>query len=214
MENTGVCLICQQSCSDIIMLNHLQDCIKHNSLFNSKNFARKIFRIKMASYCNKFWLYLDVSAYAKLQDLDDFLRIIWVECCNHASTFYIENIGVCAMKETFNNIFIKGSCFSYKYDFGNPTQLLGKVVAWRQGSINNKVKLLARNKMPQFECSNCSSIANVICRDCNCYWCNECIKNINCHEEDDLLPIVNSPRTGVCGYAEIAEENKLKIFLP
>ena len=38
-------------------------------------------------YAPMYWLHLDASAEATLEDLDGYLRKCWLECCGHRSAF-------------------------------------------------------------------------------------------------------------------------------
>jgi hypothetical protein len=40
-------------------------------------------------YLPMYWMHIEIPANATLQDLDDFLRQIWLECCGHLSSFEI-----------------------------------------------------------------------------------------------------------------------------
>lgn len=64
--------------------------------------------------------------------------------------------------------------------------------------------IIARNAQPIIPCDECSAKPAVeICTACvwndEGWLCEECAKNHEC-DEDMFLPVVNSPRTGVCGY--------------
>ena len=37
-----------------------------------------------------FWLHLEVDGLATLNDLDYYLRAIWLECCGHLSLFSVD----------------------------------------------------------------------------------------------------------------------------
>jgi len=39
-----------------------------------------------------YWLHLEMRGNATLQDLDDYLRAIWLECCDHLSAFEIGDV--------------------------------------------------------------------------------------------------------------------------
>ena len=96
-----------------------------------------------------------------------------------------------------------GQKFSYTYDFGSSTDLNLRIVSEREGLVNPKdvISLLARNLAPEFKCSVCDAPATLIFGgswgDGNTY----CKKHAKKYEgEGLLLPVVNSPRVGVCGY--------------
>lgn len=98
-----------------------------------------------------------------------------------------------------------GMRFSYEYDYGSTTALTLNVVALReQTASKGAIQLLAANEPPQIECQRCSSCeASLICTECFGYgegWlCETCAKEHECGSEM-FLPVVNSPRVGVCGY--------------
>jgi len=97
-----------------------------------------------------------------------------------------------------------GLKFNYEYDFGTTTELALKVMAEREGKITGEpIQLLARNEPPLITCDVCGKIATQVCSQCiwdNEGWlCDECGREHECGE-DMLLPVVNSPRVGMCGY--------------
>jgi len=89
--------------------------------------------------------------------------------------------------------------------FGTTTELALQVVFIRKGFIDEPIRMLARNNPPVFACEKCKGIATQICQECWEDYCSECIEEHECGE-DYVIPIVNSPRTGVCGYVGPFEE--------
>jgi hypothetical protein len=96
-----------------------------------------------------------------------------------------------------------GQKFSHEYDFGSTTYLNLKVMAEREGIVsdeNDPVKVLARNVPPTILCRVCGKPATRVAAggyydvETNAY-CDTCT-----NEDEDFLPVVNSPRVGVCGY--------------
>jgi hypothetical protein len=59
------------------------------------------------------------------------------------------------------------------------------------------------NEPPSIPCMSCGKIAAQVCTEClwsgEGWLCDECAAEHECGEEM-LLPVVNSPRVGVCGY--------------
>ncbi|NQU22287.1 MAG: hypothetical protein HQ567_13480 [Candidatus Nealsonbacteria bacterium] len=97
----------------------------------------------------------------------------------------------------------KGDAFFHEYDFGSTTELKIKVVGQRAGNMRkDQINLLARNRPPQILC-DCGKPATVVCTECSWddegWLCDACARQHDCDEEM-RLPVVNSPRTGVCGY--------------
>jgi hypothetical protein len=98
-----------------------------------------------------------------------------------------------------------GQKFSHEYDFGSTTHLKLKVLAEREGIEPGKKKpvtILARNNPPVILCQVCGKRATQVASG---YYSAEedgyCSKCAGENEDEEmLLPVVNSPRIGVCGY--------------
>lgn len=97
-----------------------------------------------------------------------------------------------------------GVIFSHQYDFGSTTRL-GLRVAGEYGgpAMKGAIKVLARNEPPAVFCTVCKKPATQVCTEClyggEADFCDACALDHPCGEEM-LLPLVNSPRAGVCGY--------------
>lgn len=104
-----------------------------------------------------------------------------------------------------------GEKFFHEYDFGSTTELALRVVAEREGAEMKDedgepllVDVMARNEPPVIACRVCGKPATKIAAG---YFyaqdgalCDTCAKTNRVEYEDMLLPVVNSPRVGVCGY--------------
>ena len=158
-------------------------------------------------------MHVAVPLSAPLSKLDDFLRHTWLECCGHLSAFEIggkryasepsdEEMG---MRARFSEVLEIGIKFFYEYDYGSTTALVLRVVTLlEQGMPKGDVELLARNEAPQVSCQRCSNPpATQICTECagngKGWLCEACAVAHECGD-DMCLPVVNSPRVGVCGY--------------
>jgi len=95
--------------------------------------------------------------------------------------------------------------FLYEYDFGSTTELSLRVTG-RAKRIERReaVRLLARNDTPAWNCSSCDAPAVSVCSLCiwERFWfaCADHEESHDDCDEDGWLPVVNSPRMGVCGY--------------
>ncbi len=155
----------------------------------------------------RYWIYVDARADATLANLDKLLRSLWLECCGHLSAFRVGPIEP-PMNARVGQVFHdKGQKFSYEYDFGSTTPLKGHVVGSRTGSLGReRVHLLARNNPLEWVCTECGAPATQICSACLDEDDSEglfCETHASEHDHDGdiyLLPVVNSPRMGVCGY--------------
>jgi len=168
-----------------------------------------------ARHNKMYWMHLGVPLDAPLARVDAFLRDIWLECCGHMSAFTIEGrqylsagareLGESGMGVRTGRVLYPGMVFTYEYDFGSTTELKLKVLALRELETNRgKVKPLARNDEPEVACEQCGNhTATQICQECDCkgqgWLCEACAEGHDCDPEL-LLPVVNSPRAGVCGY--------------
>ncbi len=113
------------------------------------------------------------------------------------------------MKHRLIDILTPTLTFRYEYDFGTTSELVLKVIESRQGELKKAVRLAARNEPPVFACTVCGKQAKEVCAQCiwerDALFCDNCIKKHSCGE-DMALPIVNSPRSGLCGYSGNDEE--------
>lgn len=159
----------------------------------------------------EYWMHVEVPCNATLGDLDSFLRRTWLECCGHCSAFSMDGKRYEAMPDDgesmdteVDKVLAPRKKFHHEYDFGSTTELTLKVLSVRQGSIGKeRALLLARNEPPHIPCSVCKKPATQVCNMCGgtgeSWLCDECACRHDCGEEG-LLPVVNSPRVGVCGY--------------
>jgi hypothetical protein len=151
-----------------------------------------------------FWLHVAARREAKLAELDQLLRVVWLECCGHLSEFYDHRREALNMKSRVDDVLgAVGSQLGYVYDFGSSTELAISHVAAIDAVVPKKPRVIARNQVPTWPCDVCDEPATLVCADCSndgSGFC--CEKHAVKHAcgEDMLLPVVNSPRMGVCGY--------------
>lgn len=214
---SGQCNICGSIYSKSQMARHLKSCTQKGLAdgTSKKRGAQKMaFHLVIEGrYLPEYWMHLDVSASSDLDSLDAFLRDTWLECCGHLSAFQIEGTMYSVqpagirdepMTARLNQVLSPGLTFYYEYDFGDSTHLRLKVVSEHESDLRrSEMRLLAQNEAPIIPCSACGKAATQICMECvysGAGWlCERCADKHECDEEM-LLPVVNSPRTGVCGY--------------
>ena len=202
-SNHGLCVLCKQDVQYRSMTKHLNKCLAQEISPNITS-KEKIFLIKI--YSGKlFWLFIEINGLSTLEKLDAFLRRTWLECCGHMSQFNINGEYYSSEEEMgvlINSILNIGTEFDYVYDFGSSTELKGKVVSIRPGKLSKKLRLLAQNTLPEeVKCTTCQELPEVICSVCYDFCCKKCKQKHNsCEGEEFMLPIVNSPRMGICGY--------------
>jgi hypothetical protein len=103
-----------------------------------------------------------------------------------------------------------GQKFSYEYDFGSSTDLTLKVLSEREGVIQDQsededtIEILARNIEPAILCKVCGKPAKFVVAgyfnvEENAFCSKKCVRKSG-EDAEMLLPVVNSPRLGVCAY--------------
>jgi hypothetical protein len=166
-------------------------------------------------YSPNFWLHLEMRGSAKLGDLDNYLRAIWLECCGHMSQFSFGGWAgnEIAMSRKMHDVLAVGDTLTHIYDFGTSSETLVNAVDARQGKPLSKkpIYLMARNQMPEAICMECDKPAAYVCMEC-IYEENAsgflCEEHAETHPHDDYgepMGLYNSPRTGMCGYDGPAE---------
>jgi hypothetical protein len=223
-QTKGVCQFCQGVFSKTGMARHLAKCLatpEGAAAAVSKAAPKTVHLFQLLAqgqYNSEYWLYVEMPATATLRDLDDFLRHIWLECCGHLSAFKIAGTQYSvqtveeagdpwlapdweeeSMDVPIGKVLRPGMTFTHDYDFGSTTRLALRVVGERRGKASpEEVRLLARNDPPEILCEQCEKkpAAWVDVWEGGVWCCEDCIGNT----EEGALPVVNSPRAGVCGY--------------
>lgn len=117
------------------------------------------------------------------------------------------------MSRKVHQAFRTGMELTHIYDFGTETVTLITAIDRRTGkpATRRPIALMARNVAPVIECQECSSNAVFLCEECRIDHDQPgilCQSHGATHPHDEygeLIPIVNSPRVGMCGYTGPAE---------
>ena len=217
-RSMGKCHLCEEIVGRASMTRHLSACCqpKASELLaaSKKRPPAPSFHLAIEGRDDKaYWMHVAVPATAPLSKLDDFLRHTWLECCGHLSAFEIGGKRYASepmdeemsMRTRVSEVLAVGMKLFYQYDYGSTTALVLRVVALREQDLpKGTVQLLARNEAPQVSCQRCSiQPATQICTECEWngegWLCEACAVAHECGDEM-CLPVVNSPRVGVCGY--------------
>jgi hypothetical protein len=212
--SNGKCSLCGGVFDKAVMGRHLNACKQKTRASGAKRARKTAFHLLVEGrYQPEYWMHLEAPAGATLETLDRFLRDIWLECCGHMSEFEIDgtrySVEPMDMDDEFmdvklSEVFSPGMKLDHIYDFGSTTHLRLKVISEDQSDLaGRKIRVLARNEPPVIPCGNCGKPATKVCANCayseEGWLCTECAAKHECGEEM-FLPVVNSPRTGVCGY--------------
>jgi hypothetical protein len=91
-QTKGICQFCRREIAKAGVVRHLAACEPwQGAMAEAERSGRKTetlhhLRVQAAGL-PQFWLDLEMRGSAKLQDLDKYLRAIWLECCGHMSQF-------------------------------------------------------------------------------------------------------------------------------
>jgi Plasmid pRiA4b ORF-3-like protein len=221
----GRCTFCHRELNKASMTRHLQSCEQRAAMQGERESHQQVKKSKALHLVVEgyrlpmYWMHLQVADDTPLATLDHFLRETWLECCGHLSVFRIGGLNYYVdadqdaywwdrrrktMQVKLEEVLSPGQTCSYEYDFGSTTELRVKVIAEDEVERKGKaIQVLARNILPIIPCDGCGAPATSLCMQCiyedkGCL-CDACARSHECGEEM-LLPLVNSPRAGVCGY--------------
>jgi hypothetical protein len=219
-QSKGKCAHCGLEMAKSGVSRHLTACAPWNQMVakadRKKGSAETLYRLRIqAAGLPEFWLHVEMRGRATLNDLDQYLRAIWLECCGHLSQFSFGGWqgDEISMKRRIQDVLALGDELSHIYDFGTSSETLVKVADVREGKAvgPHPITLLVRNVMPAWKCLECQQPAAWLCMEClmeedkSGTLCDEHAKN---HPHDDYgepIGLVNSPRMGLCGYDGPAE---------
>ena len=202
------------------MTRHLSSCLERQGIIakgeHRKGRREKLYHLRVQDgWRGEYWLDLEMRGSANLEDLDDYLRAIWLECCGHMSQFSIGGWrgDEIPKKTSAEKAFEPGIELTHIYDFGTSSEMLIKVVGVREGkpATSHPITLMARNVIPEAKCIECEEVASLLCNEClieEDVWGTLCEEHAERHPHDgygEPVPIVNSPRLGMCGYEGPAE---------
>jgi len=216
----GECTFCGQIIAKNGVTKHLASCTRWKEAIAKAELKKggdeTIYHLRVqAAGQPQFWLDLEMRGSATLKDLDRYLRAIWLECCSHLSQFSFGGWqgDEIPMKSRIDNVFELGDELTHIYDFGTSSVTLIKAVGQRQGKpvTSHPITLLVRNVTPEYECLECEQPAAWLCIEClseENVWGTLCDEHAESHPHDNYgepVPLVNSPRLGLCGYDGPAE---------
>ena len=215
LKSEGKCIYCDQLYAGRGIGRHLATHLK--TMEKEKLSTKEAFHLKIPAA--EMFLHLLVSGTTTFSKLDAFLRGIWLECCGHLSSFQIKgkrydfdwdaNETGEKMSAKVATVFSKGVKLEYDYDFGSTTRLEIQVVNSYKIAVPKGILLLSRNEPLPILCHTCEKKpAKQICSICiyegASMFCDSCAKKHEktCSDFEDYagMPVVNSPRMGVCGY--------------
>ncbi len=214
-QSRGACAYCGRAFTRSGIARHLDACVKRKEVIAAADRKRGkpmplLHMEARPSVGGDYWLHLEVEGTATFGDLDDYLRVIWLECCGHMSRFSAkgsrEEVG---MGRKVAQVFRPGVELTHTYDFGTRSVTLVTALTVREGrpTTEDPIVLMARNEPPVRPCQECGSPATHLCLEC-VQECDEeqpgnlCEEHAGTHPHEDYepMPLINSPRMGMCAY--------------
>ena len=203
MKSEGKCVFCEKKYTQAGIGRHLMTHLNKKEKEYTGKKKGESFLVKAKA--EEMFLMLWVDGETTYAEIDDFFRDIWLECCGHMSSFTDKKWNKINMDTSIENYFSKGMTLQYVYDFGSTTQLDVILVNQIDIPATESIVLLSRNEPLEIICDKCEKKpATKICSIDYTFVCPDCI---HIHEEEcedfaeyASMPVVNSPRMGVCGY--------------
>jgi hypothetical protein len=206
-ESEGYCLYCNNLFSQKEMGKHLAS--------HLAGMEKKVDEKSAVNYCHvevesgEMFLHLLVKGDKKMKVIDNYLRDIWLDCCDHMSAFGHKNFKI-SKSHLVEDVMEPRIKIFHDYDFGSTTRVYLKGLKQYYLNETKNIVLLTRNEPPKIFCSLCKKKPAVyLCTECfdvddYSYFCEKCSV---IHEEEceafsnySQMQVVNSPRMGVCGY--------------
>ncbi|MBT9163179.1 MAG: hypothetical protein DDT24_00083 [Chloroflexi bacterium] len=219
-QSQGKCTFCGREMTKGGLAKHLMACPQREGSISAANQGpikeQVLYHLQVQdTWWGDFWLHLEMKGSSTLKALDNYLRAIWLECCGHLSRFSIggwEGDEI-SMTRRAEQIFERGVELTHIYDFGTSSMTLIKVVDVRRGKplTPHPIFLMARNRPPEVPCMECDQPASWLCIECMHEsdepgtLCNQHVQDHSHEDYGEPVPIVNSPRVGMCGYTGPAE---------
>ncbi len=212
----GICSYCGEEIAKQSIGKHLEKCAKRQAAVSAATGKTEIlFYLRAECEFNKgLFLDLEVRGSATLNDLDHYLRAIWLECCGHLSEFACE-----AWRDTIDSsrkvesVFKNHKEITHLYDMGSTSETTLRVMAERKGAptTTRPIALMVRNKIPEASCDECEKPARWMCNECLAEegeWvalCDDCLEPHGHMTDYEPTALINSPRMGMCGYTGPAD---------
>jgi hypothetical protein len=219
-QSKGTCIYCSEEVAKGGMSKHLAACTKRKAVIEkaekSRGAKESLYHLRVQSADGAdFWLDLEMRGASTLKHLDSYLRSIWLECCGHMSQFSFggwsgSEIG---MSRKIKDVLQAQDTLTHIYDFGTSSETLIKVVGVREGNptTSHPIALMARNRMPEAKCIECEKLATWLCMECLIeegtpgFLCDDHAEEHPHENYGEPVPLVNSPRVGMCGYTGPAD---------
>ena len=206
LKSSGKCLFCNQMFDQNEIGKHIDKHLTQMEKEDKDKITKSYHHIIVEAA--EMFLHILVKSGAKMADIDNFLKDIWLDCCGHLSGFGHKNFKI-KMSDTVTDIFVPKVKIYHDYDYGSTTRVELKAGKAYSLHLKETLILLSRNEPLKLMCVTCKKLPAVyLCSTCiydgYAFFCEKCAgkHGETCADFTDYasMPIVNSPRMGVCGY--------------
>ena len=164
-ENSfGICELCGVRKGKAAMMKHVKECL---AAIGNKDKLGSVMVLRVSQGSRSiFWLDVAAPVDAKLEQLDDLLRRVWLECCEHLSGFFQGRYDEISMNRRMTEVFGSvGDTVNHQYDFGSTTELTIRLAGLTNASSGKPI-VVARNEAPVWPCEECGQPAASVCGEC------------------------------------------------
>lgn len=207
LQSEGHCFFCNEYFSQKEIGRHLATHLKIKEKEDKDKQTNLFHHIVVEA--DVMFLELLVRSSCEMEEIDNFLRAIWLECCGHKSGFHVKRGLEIEMDEIVGTVLTPKTKIYHDYDYGTTTRSFIKSLKVYNLDFDDDIVLLSRNEPLKIMCSSCNKkVATVLCSVCvwneASFFCETCAKKHakTCEDFDDYarMDVVNSPRMGQCGY--------------
>lgn len=132
-QTRGKCAYCGREFAKGGMVKHLLTCPQRQAVIAASEQQplekEMLYHLRVQDIQQgDFWLDLEMRGSATLQQLDQYLRAIWLECCGHLSQFSIGSWrgSEIPKRRRIDQVFEPGIELTHIYDFGTSSETLIK----------------------------------------------------------------------------------------
>ena len=224
-SGSGQCRICGGVYTATGMTSHIK---KH--IARTKDTAGYyVIRID-AGRGNPFWMYVAAAADITFDELDQFLRSMWLDCCGHPSHFVVHNKTqhefIPDMDVSISDVLRDRTVLAHYYDSTvlrlGVVRMCGQIYAGvddpgadeRFDNVPTKynITVLALHDRVQFRCRNCRRESATVCAGFTMtgegVLCMDCAR-LHDHAIENMRWALQSPRSGRCRYGMIDEGDQV-----
>jgi hypothetical protein len=192
-----ICDLCYQKFGCRKIITHIPSCIIE------KNINKSGFLIEFisSSYITRkqYYMYVIFGTTSTFNDIDKLLRE-WLKCCDHLSIIendiqprYLDNR---VNYESPISQYRENIKFRYEFDMCSTTIVYFKILKKLNGyDNNNNIDIIYKNKEYNVKCKCNEKAKKVLQQE---LICDKCLIEFDDDLLDLCLPIVNSPRIGIC----------------